>query len=138
MILEVTFLEFLLNCLRCKNCEYVTVFILFYPCGLFTTTIIHPAVSKYQFWYQKFSYKCVNRSKKEQFWCTKLSYNAQRHSVQWEISELNSDKTEVVLGQLLEDTVVVQCSFEGYSVLFLEGIVILVMRVMYRRMKHGF
>jgi len=42
MILEVTFLEFLLNCLRCKNCEYITVFILFYPCGLFTSTIVHP------------------------------------------------------------------------------------------------
>jgi len=35
MILEVIFLEFLLNCLRCKNCEYIAVFILFYPC-LFT------------------------------------------------------------------------------------------------------
>jgi len=36
----------LLKCLRRKNCEYITVFILFYPCGLFTTTIIHPIISK--------------------------------------------------------------------------------------------
>jgi hypothetical protein len=46
MILEVTFLEFLLNCLRCKNCEYITVFILFYPCCLFTTT--HNSSSRQQ------------------------------------------------------------------------------------------
>jgi predicted nucleic-acid-binding Zn-ribbon protein len=136
MILEVTFLEFLLNCLRCKNCEYTTIFVLFYPCDPVTTTIIDP--NPLQFWYQKLSYICVRTS-------AKLTILEHEIVILYATPQCiggnfgtKQTKHLSVLGQLSEDFVVVKCSFEGYSVLFPEPIVILIMRVIDRRMKYGF